>query len=106
MLVAPRAGNPDTWADNDLFPLLSLCRLRSVVDVVRTLEGLRPVFFGPCTPRRTWGTRPFPAVSGVLTHPLKPRSFSARLALVAAGRVKADPSATVGMTRGRAAGQV
>jgi hypothetical protein len=22
------------------------------------LEGLRPVFFGPCTPGRTWGTRP------------------------------------------------
>jgi hypothetical protein len=22
------------------------------------LEGLRPVFFGPCTPVRTWGTRP------------------------------------------------
>jgi hypothetical protein len=23
-----------------------------------TLEGLRPVFFGPCTLGRTWGTRP------------------------------------------------
>jgi hypothetical protein len=25
---------------------------------VGTIEGLRPIFFGPCTLRRTWGTRP------------------------------------------------
>ncbi len=26
--------------------------------VARRWMGLRPVFFGPCTLRRTWGTRP------------------------------------------------
>jgi hypothetical protein len=26
--------------------------------VARALEGLRPIFFGPCTLGRTWGTRP------------------------------------------------
>jgi hypothetical protein len=25
---------------------------------LEAFEGLRPVFFGPCTLRRTWGTRP------------------------------------------------
>ena len=29
MLVAPRAGNPDTWAENDIFRLLSAGRLSS-----------------------------------------------------------------------------
>ena len=24
----------------------------------KAVVGLRPVFFGPCTPWRTWGTRP------------------------------------------------
>ena len=28
------------------------------------LEGAAPVFFGPCTLRRTWGTRPEPLGSG------------------------------------------
>jgi hypothetical protein len=27
------------------------------------MEGLRPIFFGPCTPGRTWGTRPVSSTS-------------------------------------------
>jgi hypothetical protein len=31
-----------------------------VADVAKTVVGLRPVFFGPRTLVRTWGTRPVP----------------------------------------------
>jgi hypothetical protein len=36
--------------------------LSFVVSIIpyKAMEGLRPIFFGPCTLRRTWGTRPFP----------------------------------------------
>jgi hypothetical protein len=27
----------------------------------KAVVGLRPVFFGPCTLGRTWGTRPIPS---------------------------------------------
>jgi hypothetical protein len=33
---------------------------RPFASIAEALEGLRPVFFGPCTPVRTWGTRPIP----------------------------------------------
>jgi hypothetical protein len=33
-------------------------RKRPFAHTARTFEGLRPVFFGPCTLVRTWGTHP------------------------------------------------
>jgi hypothetical protein len=38
----------------------------SEVGEVKTIEGLRPVFFGPCTLGRTWGTRPITFEIGVI----------------------------------------
>jgi hypothetical protein len=54
-----------TWAENGFFQMLSLHGTRiSALNsslFARKQErsnGLRPVFFGPCTLGRTWGTRP------------------------------------------------
>jgi hypothetical protein len=38
VLVAPRAGNPDTWAENDMFRLLLL------FDFAKSYGGLPPDF--------------------------------------------------------------
>jgi hypothetical protein len=38
VLVAPRAGNPDTWDENDIFPMLSL-------DPATALIGIKRFFF-------------------------------------------------------------
>ena len=61
----PVAGNPDTWAENEIFECSHFTPDESLwhqqepfARRAEALEGLRPVFFGPCTPRRTWSTRP------------------------------------------------
>ncbi len=35
----------------------------------RSFDGLRPIFFGPCTLRRTWGTRPGDEACGSTANP-------------------------------------
>ncbi len=44
--------------ETDIFPVLLVNWSMALVGRAKALEGLRPVFFGPCTLRRTWGTRP------------------------------------------------
>jgi hypothetical protein len=75
----PWTGAPSsqqrTWADNDFFQMLSLqvstwplpVSNSPFARIVGALEGLRPVFFVPCTLVRTWGTRLRRSGNGILT---------------------------------------
>src|ERR1700719_558147 len=53
-----------TWAENGFFQCFHSMRTdscswpQSFRHTLKRREGLRPVFFGPCTLGRTWGTRP------------------------------------------------
>jgi hypothetical protein len=44
VLVAPRAGNPDTWAENDMFRLLFLAQPGFARRHRKNYGGLRPSF--------------------------------------------------------------
>jgi hypothetical protein len=46
-----------TWAENEIFRLL-LCNCRPEASLIRSPGSASHIFFGPCTPKRTWGTRP------------------------------------------------
>jgi hypothetical protein len=51
LLFETSSGVTDEDADLDKRPF---------AHIAKAFEGLRPVFFGPCTLVRTWGTRPEP----------------------------------------------
>ena len=64
MTGAPRSPQR-TWDEKDgrspsnaFGVLIRACMTLLTLSYSRTMEGLRPVFFGPRTLGRTWGTHP------------------------------------------------
>ena len=60
--VTGNPGTPErTWAEKDMFRMLFLGPARDLLAIEQKQLWASPVFFGPGTPWRTWGTRPIPS---------------------------------------------